>query len=574
MLNSIPQGPAAAQRAGPRLRPGSPEKKALKRTLETMAKAPVEIPLLIGGERRNGTRQRGRALAARAQEGDRQGARRPAPTTCSAAIARGARRAARRGRATPMHERLAIFLRAAELLATQVPARSSTRRRCSGSRRRRIRRRSTPPASRSTSGAGTRTSPSASPPSSRTRRRACGTSSRRAPLEGFVFAVTPFNFTVDRRQPADGAGDDGLHRGVEAGAHGDAVGALRSWRSCARPGCPTASSTSCPGRRGDRRRGAARIRDLAGVHFTGSTGVFQTHVEDGRREHRQLPHLPAARRRDRRQGLHPRPSVGRSRRRWRSPSCAAASSTRGRSARRRRASTCPSRCGRAGCATACSAMIGELRVGDVGRLPQLHGRGDRRQVVRRTSAATSQAAKDGAGDEDARRRRAATTSEGWFVEPDAGARARTRSRKLMSRGDLRPGGDACTSIPTASGRRRCSSSTRPRPTRSPARCSRAIARAIDEARTRAAPRGRQLLHQRQADRRRGRAAAVRRRARLGHQRQGGQPVEPDPLGLAADDQGDLRAADRLPLSVHAGAVGARVSLSACRGRSVPSCPTA
>ena len=35
----------------------------------------------------------------------------------------------------------------------------------------------------------------------------------------------------------------------------------------------------------------------------------------------------------------------------------------------------------------------------------------------------------------------------------------------------------------------------------------------------------------------------------GHERQGRLDVEPDPLGLAADDQGDVRAADGLPLPV-------------------------
>ena len=54
--------------------------------------------------------------------------------------------------------------------------------------------------------------------------------------------------------------------------------------------------------------------------------------------------------------------------------------------------------------------------------------------------------------------------------------------------------------------------------------------------------------------RRGRPAAVRRLARLGHERQGRLDVEPDPLGLAADDQGDVRAADGLPLPVPRGRV--------------------
>ena len=66
----------------------------------------------------------------------------------------------------------------------------------------------------------------------------------------------------------------------------------------------------------------------------------------------------------------------------------------------------------------------------------------------------------------------------------------------------------------------------------------------------AALRGRQLLRQRQADRRGRRPAAVRRRARVGHERQGGLDVEPDPLGQPAHDQGDVRPAARLPLPVH------------------------
>ena len=47
---------------------------------------------------------------------------------------------------------------------------------------------------------------------------------------------------------------------------------------------------------------------------------------------------------------------------------------------------------------------------------------------------------------------------------------------------------------------------------------------------RAAQRRRQLLRQRQADRRGGRSAAVRRRARVGHERQGRLEDEPAALG--------------------------------------------
>ena len=59
----------------------------------------------------------------------------------------------------------------------------------------------------------------------------------------------------------------------------------------------------------------------------------------------------------------------------------------------------------------------------------------------------------------------------------------------------------------------------------------------------AAARGRQLLRQRQADRRGRRAAAVRRRARVGHERQGRVEAEPDTLGQRADGEGELQPAD-------------------------------
>ena len=84
--------------------------------------------------------------------------------------------------------------------------------------------------------------------------------------------------------------------------------------------------------------------------------------------------------------------------------------------------------------------------------------------------------------------------------------------------------------------------------------------AIELAGRQAPVRGRELLRQRQADRRGRRPAAVRRRARVGDERQGRLDVEPDPLGLAADDQGDVRAADRLPLPLP-GARQARATAS-------------
>src|SRR5436190_1469118 len=61
----------------------------------------------------------------------------------------------------------------------------------------------------------------------------------------------------------------------------------------------------------------------------------------------------------------------------------------------------------------------------------------------------------------------------------------------------------------------------------------------------------QLLYQRQADGGRRRPAALRRRARVGDERQGGESREPPALGEPAGAQGDVRPADRFSLPVHA-----------------------
>ena len=92
------------------------------------------------------------------------------------------------------------------------------------------------------------------------------------PLEGFVFAVSPFNFTAIGGN-LTGAPAHGQHGPVEAGVDRDALGLLHD--------------ADLPGGRAPRRHqprlrlrartSATRARelDLAGVHFTGSTAVFQ-----------------------------------------------------------------------------------------------------------------------------------------------------------------------------------------------------------------------------------------------------------------------------------------------------------
>ncbi|MEZ6018634.1 MAG: aldehyde dehydrogenase family protein [Planctomycetota bacterium] len=96
------------------------------------------------------------------------------------------------------------------------------------------------------------------------------------PLDGFVLAITPFNFTlIAGSKPAHGAGDAGQHRAVETELHLDPVELSATWSSCSAAACPAAWSTSCPARA---RWSATCMEDrrLGGIHFTGSTGVFQT----------------------------------------------------------------------------------------------------------------------------------------------------------------------------------------------------------------------------------------------------------------------------------------------------------
>ncbi len=104
--------------------------------------------------------------------------------------------------------------------------------------------------------------------------------------------------------------------------------------------------------------------NLAGIHFTGSTRVFQQLWGTVGTNIALVPVLPAAGRRDRRQGLRRsptrRPTWTCCAPRW----SAARSSTPGRSARRRPGPTCRRRSGRR-CATSLVAETEALTVGDV-----------------------------------------------------------------------------------------------------------------------------------------------------------------------------------------------------------------
>ena len=271
---------------------------------------------------------------------------------------------------------------------------------------------------------------------------------------------------------------------------------------------------------------------------------LQRHVEDDRRVDGHLPLVSAHRRRDRRQGLHPRAPVGRPggagrrdrARRLRVPGA----EVLGGEPRLRPALAVERR--------ARSRRRDDRRDQDGRRpgLPQLHGRRHRQDARSTRSAATS-------------------TTRSTNATIVAGGKVRRQHGLLHppdARRDDRPGLSSCC----------CEEIFGPVVTAyvyddakweetlelvdatSPYALTGAVfaqdRRAIVRGDVGAAPRGRQLLHQRQADRRGRRPAAVRRRARVGHERQGRVEAESGPLGQRADDQGELQPAARLPLPVH------------------------
>jgi 1-pyrroline-5-carboxylate dehydrogenase len=179
------------------------------------------------------------------------------------------------------------------------------------------------------------------------------------PLEGFVFAISPFNFTaIGANLTASPAlmGDVVLWKPASTAAYSS------YWTPEAARGSGAAAGRGqlLARKRRGRRRPGPRQRAPRGIHFTGSTEVFHSIWKTVGENIDRYRQLPADRGRDRRQGLHRRPPERGRRRRSRPRSCVAHSSTRARSARRPRASTHPRTCGRS-CASGSSRRSARSR---------------------------------------------------------------------------------------------------------------------------------------------------------------------------------------------------------------------
>ena len=130
------------------------------------------------------------------------------------------------------------------------------------------------------------------------------------PLEGFVYAVTPFNFTsIAGNLPTAPAlmGNTVLWKPAASAM----LSAYYIMKLLEEAGLPPGVINFVPGDPVAISNVALSHRDLAGVHFTGSTAVFNTMWQTIGDEHVAVRELSAHRGRDGRQGLHRRARVGR-----------------------------------------------------------------------------------------------------------------------------------------------------------------------------------------------------------------------------------------------------------------------
>jgi 1-pyrroline-5-carboxylate dehydrogenase len=95
------------------------------------------------------------------------------------------------------------------------------------------------------------------------------------PLEGFVYAVTPFNFTGDRRQPPTAPALMG-NTVIWKPASSAMLSAYYVLKLLEAAGLPPGVINFLPGDPAMISDTLLSHRDLAGVHFTGSTGVFNS----------------------------------------------------------------------------------------------------------------------------------------------------------------------------------------------------------------------------------------------------------------------------------------------------------
>jgi len=271
MTHGVFQVPTAQNEPVRDYAPGSPERSALKARLDELTGEAVEVPLVIGGEEVR-TGNLGRMVVPHDHQHSLGTYHKAGQDEVQAAI-EAAEAARPEWDAMPWQDRAAIFLRAAEMLASTH---------------------------RDTINAATMLNQSktvyqaeidaacelidfyrynvafaqelyeAQPESS----PGCWNRVEHRPLDGFVFAVTPFNFTsIAGNLPTAPAllGNTCLWKPASTSVHSN-------WfvmKLLQDAGLPPGVINFIPGSGGEVGDPVVADRRLAGIHFTGSTGVFQ-----------------------------------------------------------------------------------------------------------------------------------------------------------------------------------------------------------------------------------------------------------------------------------------------------------
>ena len=274
------------------------------------------------------------------------------------------------------------------------------------------------------------------------------------PLEGFVFAVTPFNFTCMNNLAFGPAvlGNTVVWKPAESAS----LVAHLSLQLLREAGLPDGVINIVYGDGAEIGDVALNHRDLAAVHFTGSTGTFQHIWRTVGANVANYKQLPARRRRDRRQGLHRRPPVGRrgrARRRLRPRRLRVpGAEVLGRVAAVRTAQPV------AGAARAARRAHRERRRRRPDRDRDLRRRGDQRQAARQARRGARPRPRRGPG-----RRRRQHRRLGRLVRRPHRPAGRGPALAVHHPGAVRARADRPTSTTTPTGSRRCAWSTSRRP---------------------------------------------------------------------------------------------------------------
>ncbi len=360
-------------------------------------------------------------------------------------------------------------------------------------------------------------------------------------LEGFIYAITPFNFTAIGGNLTTAPALMG-NTVIWKPASSAMLSAYYTLKLLEEAGMPPGVINFIPGNAGQITNQLLDSPELGGIHFTGSTDVFNQmwkKVGENIGKYKGYPRLvgetggkdfivahPSA------DPMEVAVAIARGGFEYQGQKCSAASriyipqslwaDVRDRTI----------------------AMMKEFKVGDVRDFRNFMGAVIDKKAFTRISEYLDHAKQNA----KILHGGVATGDKGFFIEPTL-IQTEDPGYRSSVRGDLRTGGDRLRlsrqpvggnagdhrpDVAVRADRRGVQPRSHGRPPG-------------DE---RAAQRRRQLLHQRQADRCGRRPAAVRRRAWIGNERQGGVEAEPGSLGECADDQGDVLATEGLQVSLH------------------------